>query len=121
MKKNKSLLFVVIFMLLGFGIEAEPVFYNTSIYNTTLNEPSGGSIIHIVQGRNQIHVEIIVDVSVQLIILDNKQNIVFQIVTKEGEEYVDINTEAYELGHYTLFAISSICKQEVNFVVGSGC
>jgi len=117
MKLLKNLLLITVFMLFDFGAKAEIAFCNTSIYNTALNVPQGDGIIHIIQGRSEIRVEIIVDVLVKLTVLDSKQNVVFETSVIQQERRVDIDTKGYELGAYNLVATSSIGKQEVNFVI----
>jgi len=117
MKNKNKILFATILLLSSFGLQANDISITTFNHNLTLNAPQADGVIHIVQGRSAIRVEIKTILPVKLTVLDKEQNKLIDMPVIQNNRYVYINTENYTSGIYTLIADSPIDSQVFNFIV----
>lgn len=112
----KNLLFVAVFMLFGLGVQANTPQYTTPVYDLSFNALPNG-IIHIIQGRYEVRVEILVEDTVELVLLNSSGKVVFEEIVGRQKRVVNINTNGYASGVYTLVVESLLGKEEIKFVV----
>lgn len=113
----KNLLFVAVFMLFGLGVQANTTPYTASVYDLSFDAPQGSGVIHIVQGRHQIRVEIVAEGAVELVLLNSSGEAVFQKSVQAHKRIVNIHTKNYAPDVYTLVAESLIEKEAITFAV----
>lgn len=117
MKNIRILFFAISLMLLGADIQAHTSYCEVSVNHSACNTLYGDGVIHIIQGRNAIRVEVTTNSPVKLTLLDSKKNVRFEVPVISKDRRININTKNYESGTYTLIAESLTGRQEVGFVI----
>lgn len=117
MQYLKNALFVAIFALLGFGLEAATPLHIFSTQSIAALAPQGEGVVHVIQGRHGLRVEVIVTDAVALTVIDSEGNIVYENNLNPQVRRTNISTNNYPNGVYTLIAEASTEIQEVSFTI----
>lgn len=113
----KNFLFVAVFMLFGLGVQADTTPYTPTVYDISFDAPQGPGVIHIVQGRHKIRIEIVAEGSVELSLFNSSGETVFQQSVKANKRVVNIQTKNYASGVYTLVAESLEETEEITLTL----
>jgi len=111
----KNFFFVAAFMLLGFNVQAETNSHITSTYSLALNVPQTDGVVDVSQGRNALTVTILTGGPVKLIVHNESGEVIFQRFARPQVRQIAISISDYESGNYTLYAVSRIGVQTVDF------
>ncbi len=118
MKYLKNALFVAMFALLSFSMEAVAPFHSFSSTQITANAWQGEGIVHIVQARNSVKVDVITTGIVNLTVVDSEGNVVYNRSLTPQARRANISTTNFANGVYLLIAEASGEVQEESFTVG---
>lgn len=118
MQYLKNALLVAVFALLGFGSEAAAPLHIFSTQSTTAAAPQGEGVVHVIQGRHGLRVEVIVTDAVALTVIDNEGNVVYETNLNPQTRRTNINTNNYPNGAYTLIAETPTEVQRFDFTIG---
>jgi len=113
----KNALLVAMFALLGFGSEAAPL-HIFSTQSITATAPEGDGVVHVIQGRHGLRVEVIVADAVALTVVDSEGNVVYENNLTPQARRTNINTNNYPNGVYTLIAETPTEVQRFGFTIG---
>jgi len=119
MQYLKNALFVAMFALLSFGLEAATPLTTFSTQTITVDAPQSDGVVIITQGRRAVRVEILVPGRVRLVVRDDAGTVVYRRWVRPALRNVRINTEAFADGTYMLTAISSVGNEDVTFTIES--
>ena len=118
MQYLKNALLVAMFALLGFGSEAAAPLHIFSTQSIAAAAPQGEGVVHVIQGRHGLRVEVIIADAVALTVVDSEGNVVYKSNLNPQVRDANINTVNYPNGIYTLIAEASTEIQEVSFTIG---
>jgi len=100
MQYLKNALFVAMFMLLGFGLEAAVPTHTFSTQSITADAPQNG-IINVIQGRQALRVEIFVPDRIRLVVRNDAGEVVFRRSVRPDLRNVRVRTSDFADGTYT--------------------